>query len=478
MTSTIHLRRGLICLALVVAVSAFCLFAAEPSHAASKKKISKCRVTLEYKTAIYDGTAHYPKVTVTYKGKRVKKKYYTVRYSGTTYPGKGKVIIKGKKKFKGKIKRTVRIKVGPPVAVKGAYHGNLTVGEGSYITVNWKKPPAAKHFVVTVKKNGKTFAINGKKSITTKAPSLKLTGLKSPGAFTFSVKTVAGPVNTKSAAAKVTVFAGLVPQTISTLSYYACDTGGSIKLGAKAKTKMTYVSSDTTKATVTKSGKVKTKKAGTVKITINAVQTSHYRPATKTVVVHIVTPSKRIGEASWGNNGPKLGKKKKGDQSGHEVEIGDWYCRSGRTSYCGWTHVLRFKDPAKADRAAQIMEAACKNNYIGYDNRTKKKSLSFYDRAVKANWDVSKINRSCFTACSQLVSACVAGAYQESYMTRGWTYVNARSMHKKLNKTGLFVEFTSPAYTCTDVNLKRGDILITDHSNGENNHTCMVLGDK
>ena len=58
-------------------------------------------------------------------------------------------------------------------------------------------------------------------------------------------------------------------------------------LGAKAKTAMTYKSSNTKVATVDRKGKVTIKAAGTVKITITAKATSSYKAATKTLTVKV-----------------------------------------------------------------------------------------------------------------------------------------------------------------------------------------------
>ncbi len=55
-------------------------------------------------------------------------------------------------------------------------------------------------------------------------------------------------------------------------------------LGAKAKTTLTYKSSNTKIATVDSKGKVTIKAAGTVKITINAKATSTYKAATAKVL--------------------------------------------------------------------------------------------------------------------------------------------------------------------------------------------------
>lgn len=58
-------------------------------------------------------------------------------------------------------------------------------------------------------------------------------------------------------------------------------------IGAKAKTAMTYKSSNTKVATVDRKGKVTIKAAGTAKITITAKATSSYKAATKTLTVKV-----------------------------------------------------------------------------------------------------------------------------------------------------------------------------------------------
>ena len=58
-------------------------------------------------------------------------------------------------------------------------------------------------------------------------------------------------------------------------------------IGAKAKTAMTYNSSNTKVATVDSKGKVTIKAAGTAKITITAKATSSYKAATKTLTVKV-----------------------------------------------------------------------------------------------------------------------------------------------------------------------------------------------
>ncbi|MDO4502179.1 MAG: choice-of-anchor I family protein [Coriobacteriia bacterium] len=61
----------------------------------------------------------------------------------------------------------------------------------------------------------------------------------------------------------------------------------SFSLGAKAKTALTYKSSNTKVATVSSTGRVYIKGAGTAKITISAKATDQYKAATKTVTIKV-----------------------------------------------------------------------------------------------------------------------------------------------------------------------------------------------
>lgn len=201
----------------------------------------------------------------------------------------------------------------------------------------------------------------------------------------------------------------------------------------------------------------------------------------KKLYVTAVVAQKKVGEAAYmKTKGPAIGKKAFGDQTGKEVRIGKWYYSGDPDKFSHWTYVMRFKDPVLAETAAQIMEATCKNDYVGYDNRTSKAMWSFYNAAVAKNWDVSKIDRACFTACSQLVAACVDGACTLHGVTPAYEIdpgpnATAKYMYKNLKKTKLFDIYSDKNYLQTDINLQRGDILVTVHSNGKNNHTVMVL---
>ncbi|MDO4502895.1 MAG: hypothetical protein Q4D06_06895 [Coriobacteriia bacterium] len=69
---------------------------------------------------------------------------------------------------------------------------------------------------------------------------------------------------------------------------------GSFSLGAKAKTALTYKSSNTKVATVSSKGTVTIKGAGTAKITISAAATKDYKAATKTVTIKVAKKAQSL----------------------------------------------------------------------------------------------------------------------------------------------------------------------------------------
>lgn len=106
----------------------------------------------------------------------------------------------------------------------------------------------------------------------------------------------------------------LKSQTISAKSYTKVYGSGAFNLNARAKTKLSYKSSNNSVATVSSSGKVTLKGVGKATITITAALSTTYKPATKNITVTVVPKSvtkvtaKQINnksiKISW-NNVPK-----------------------------------------------------------------------------------------------------------------------------------------------------------------------------
>lgn len=152
-----------------------------------------------------------------------------------------------------------------------------------------------------------------------------------------------------------------------------------------------------------------------------------------------------------------------GDQTGKEVYIlNSWYDQS-------WTNVLRATDDQLAEKIAQAMEAACENNYIGYDQNQRN---TLYTEAKKVGMDLSKITTPCECDCSSLVSiCCICAGLPENIFFPGGNMRTTYDLEEACLMTGKFVNFVDPKYTRSKDYLKRGDIL-----NNRTQHVVVVLG--
>lgn len=160
---------------------------------------------------------------------------------------------------------------------------------------------------------------------------------------------------------------------------------------------------------------------------------------------------------------------KAGDSSGREVCKSAFKYSSSSTSVYNWTYVFRPKDSAKAEKAASMCEKAIANNAIGYNRKGetaygKDKAMTKLAKAV--NYDLSKITTKCGLSCGDLICLC------NHWAGLSTCYIgSALPLAEKLKANS---NFTCLSYK-KDMALKRGDVLITAHSNGKNNHVAMVL---
>lgn len=156
-----------------------------------------------------------------------------------------------------------------------------------------------------------------------------------------------------------------------------------------------------------------------------------------------------IGHASKSESGGKFGQK--GDQTGKEVCLRNWYNNS-------WNYVIRFKDAKMADKVAECVEDACKNDMIGYSQSTRNTLLN---EARKHNYDVSKVQIPVNTDCSALVSvACMYAGIPESILTLSGNCATTQTLMQLLKSTGKVDVFTTSVYTSKTDRLRRGDILL------------------
>jgi len=130
---------------------------------------------------------------------------------------------------------------------------------------------------------------------------------------------------------------------------------------------------------------------------------------------------------------------------------------------------LRPVDNQLAEKIAQAMEAACENNYIGYDQNQRN---TLYTEAKKVGMDLSKITTPCECDCSSLVSiCCICAGLPENIFFAGGNMRTTFNMEEACLKTGKFINYVDAKYTRQKDYLKRGDIL-----NNRNQHVVVVLG--
>lgn len=176
-----------------------------------------------------------------------------------------------------------------------------------------------------------------------------------------------------------------------------------------------------------------------------------------------------IGQASVDERGRANGGSA-GDQTGKEVYIRSWYQHAR-----GWNVVLRFKDPAKAEKAAAFVEQCCRGGMVGYDQYQRN---TLRDAARAAGWIGKNIKTKCETDCAAFmaVAAEAAGVNMDGcYLAFANGQLNApvtSTMRAKFAATGAFDVLTASKYLTSDKYLKRGDILIREDA-----HTIMALND-
>ena len=160
---------------------------------------------------------------------------------------------------------------------------------------------------------------------------------------------------------------------------------------------------------------------------------------------------------------------KAGDSSGKEVLRSKFTYSASSGSVYNWTYVFRPKSIDKANKAATMCEKAIANNAIGYNSHGetaygKAKAMTKLAKAV--NYDLSKITTKCGCACGDLICLC------NHYAGLSTCYIGSgKQLAEALKKNS---NFTTYKYH-KGMQLYRGDVLITAHSNGKNNHVVMCL---
>lgn len=164
----------------------------------------------------------------------------------------------------------------------------------------------------------------------------------------------------------------------------------------------------------------------------------------------------RVGSARSNERGGITGGKPGDQKGGAEVSTQAWYLHRK-----GWI-VIRAKEPSVREKIARNMEAACRNNHIGYcqDHRG-----TATEAAKPYGYDFSRITTDVETDCSELVRACClyAGIQVGSFSTGNEVAA--------LQATGKFQILKEDKYCTSSEFLLRGDILVTKTKG----HTAVVL---
>lgn len=164
-------------------------------------------------------------------------------------------------------------------------------------------------------------------------------------------------------------------QTISAKSFTKYYGDKSFSLGAKAKTKLTYKSSNNSVATVSSNGKVTIKRIGKATITISAVSNSKYKSATKKITVNVKLKPvniKSIKVKKLSRNSLKVYWSKVSNINGYQINITTSNINNGR----------------KQNKTNVVLNRARKGLKIKFSVRTYKKigKKSFY-----SDWTVRNI---------------------------------------------------------------------------------------
>lgn len=139
--------------------------------------------------------------------------------------------------------------------------------------------------------------------------------------------------------------------------------------------------------------------------------------------------------------------------------ISKWYDKP-------WSFCLRAKDPAKAERMAQICTRIIRSGKVKYSQN---KRNTLYKALKEAGFDIDKVHGTVYADCSSLMSVCanLAGCGLD---LDGVNAPTTRTMRSKFMATGCFDALEDEDVTHSDKGLRVGDILDVPGS-----HTVMAL---
>ena len=139
-----------------------------------------------------------------------------------------------------------------------------------------------------------------------------------------------------------------------------------------------------------------------------------------------------------------------GDQA-NEVRFDKWYAKNKNGAT--WTHRIRPRDPAMAERAAQMAETVVLNQGIGYGQESELRN-TIYTEAIKAGGDLSKIRATC--DCSSMILTIFA------LLIPGFPHVGSTgTMAAQFGKFPQYFEISADEQVLgSDLAARRGDIYL------------------
>lgn len=225
------------------------VYAASTTETAKKISVKKLKIKLSKTTFTYNGKDQKPKVTVTYKGKKVKSENYTVKYSsGRKLPGTYKVTVTFKGDYTGK--KTLKYKIelkAPTVKVS-----KTTVNQA---TLKWSKTTKATGYII--------YDNNKEKIASTKKTSYTLKNLEAGSKNIFYVRSYAKIKNKTYYSKYIKITATTSPLITGASTLYIGDT---YTYKATADGKVSWSVDDEEIAEITSKGKLIAYDEGTVKI--------------------------------------------------------------------------------------------------------------------------------------------------------------------------------------------------------------------
>ena len=159
-----------------------------------------------------------------------------------------------------------------------------------------------------------------------------------------------------------------------------------------------------------------------------------------------------IGSARSDERGKITGGKAGDQRNGKEVSTQGWY-KHGK----GW-RVFRCKIPEMRPIMADLMQQACDNNNIGYDQYQR---TTLTKHLPDAGYIIRKVGNKCETDCSRLVIDIINCALKLLGRSEVIPNGNTSTLPNLLLKSGLFEEMKGSKYTDQDAYLMASDILNT-----------------